>query len=295
MAGQSIAMSGFEIVSPDRFGTGECPTWDEREQRLLWTSIHDGDIHVLSVRTGERSKWHFDSSVGAFGLCRNHCLVVALHDSVVRFDPRSGALTTLAQLPQRSGSARLNDGKVGPDGAFWVGGMDREQPNASLYRVAADGSVTEIVGGLRASNGLAWSPDASVLYHSDSRGPWVDRWDFDAATGRASNRRRFLDLDDATGRPDGATVDAEGCYWSAGVSAGRLNRFAPDGTLLGFIDVPSFRPTMPCFGGEDLKTIYVTSLSGTLTDEERAAHPHAGQVLAMKSRFTGLPTYRFGD
>ena len=84
------------------------------------------------------------------------------------------------------------------------------------------------VDGLQISNGLAWTADGERMFHADSRGPWIDRWRFDRASGAITERTRFAELDEV-GRPDGGSCDAEGFYWSAGVSAGRLNRFAPDG------------------------------------------------------------------
>jgi sugar lactone lactonase YvrE len=118
----------------------------------------------------------------------------------------------------------LNDGKVGPDGAFWVGSIDdgtSDTPTGALYRVAGHGEAKRIVGDLRISNGLAWSADGCTMFHSDSRGPWIDAWDFDPGSGMPANRRRIATLTEANGRPDGAATDIEGGYWSCGVSAGR--------------------------------------------------------------------------
>ena len=116
-----------------------------------------------------------------------------------------------------------------------------------------------MVEGVKVSNGLAWSADARTLYHSDSRGPWIDRWDFHPTTGAISNRRRIVTLTESDGRPDGGATDIEGGYWSCGVSAGCLNRFAPDGRLLARYDLPIPAPTMCAFGGADMRTLFITS------------------------------------
>ena len=114
------------------------------------------------------------------------------------------------------------------------------------------------------------------MFHADSRGPWIDRWRFDRKSGAMSERTRFATLDEATGRPDGGSCDAEGFYWSAGVSAGRLNRFAPDGRLVESYDVPVAAPTMPCFGGPDFRTLYLTSLREGRSEELLAKAPLSG-------------------
>jgi sugar lactone lactonase YvrE len=216
----------------------------------------------------------------------------------VLFDPATGRSEMLAGVRHAVARMRFNDGKVGPDGAFFVGSMDErpdKEPVARLYRVDATGRVAVLAEGLVIANGLAWDAAGTTMYFSDSRGPWVDACDFDPASGVASRRRRFVTLSTEVGRPDGAATDEENCYWSAGPSAGRLNRFAPDGTLLAAIDVPSFRPTMPCFGGPDLATLYVTSLTESLTRQQIDRHALAGTVLACAVGAKGLATHRFAD
>jgi sugar lactone lactonase YvrE len=286
------------VVSDQRHEVGECPTWDERRQMLLWTSITAGQIHALAPATGLKQTWQFDGPVASFGLCRSGRFVVALRDQVVLFDPETAKTKALATVEHAVPQMRFNDGKVGPDGAFWVGSMDdrpAKEPIARLYRVDTSGRVAVIAEGLTIANGLAWDAPGTTMYFSDSRGPWVDAFDFDPATGSVSRRRRFATLSTETGRPDGATCDTENCYWSAGPSASRLNRFAPDGTLLAAIDMPNFRPTMPCFGAPDFGTLYVTSLTQGLTAEQIAQHALAGTVLAFQPGAKGLPTHRFAD
>jgi sugar lactone lactonase YvrE len=226
---------------------------------------------------------------------------VALRHEVGIFDPDSGDFRRLASIEAERGSdTRLNDGKVGPDGAFWVGTMDdRERPDkepiGSLYRVTADGKVERKIEGVIVSNGLAFSPDGRTMFHSDSRAKWIDRWSLDPATGAISDRKRIADLDDATGRPDGGATDAEGFYWSAGVSAARLNRFSPEGKLVMTIPVPVAAPTMPCFGGAGLRTLYVTSLRVGRSDEMLARYPLTGIVIAAASPIAGSRVGRFRD
>ena len=133
------------------------------------------------------------------------------------------------------------------------------------------------------------------MFFADSRGPWIDRWRFDRWTGTMSERTRFADPDEATGRPDGGSCDAEGFYWSAGVSAGRLNRFAPDGTLAEAYDVPVPAPTMPCFGGPGFATLFLTSLREGRSAELLERAPLAGALLAAPAPVAGFAAWRFLD
>jgi len=97
--------------------------------------------------------------------------------------------------------------------------------------------------------------------------------------------------DAAIGRPDGAAVDVEGGYWSAGVSAGRLNRWLPDGTLDRVVELPVLAPTMPCFGGPDGRTLYVTRLRPAGAAET----PRDGVLLTVDIGIAGAPVGRFAD
>ena len=242
---------------------GECPIWDDRRSVLFVCDVLAPAIHRVTLEGTVERSWQFDRTVGSFGLAESGRLVVALGRDIVILDPESGSISPLAQTPEPP-SNRLNDGKVGPDGCFYVGSMDdrvEKEPLGVLYRIRATGSVEPVASGFKVSNGLAWSPDGCRLYHSDSRGPTIDTFAFDPETGSLSDRRRFAVLDEATGRPDGGACDSEGCYWSAGVSAGVLNRFDPDGKLIARYPTPARAPTMPCFCGPDLRLLVVTSLS----------------------------------
>ena len=233
-------------------------------------------------------------TVGSAGLCESGRLIVALKSSVVLLDPDSGAIEPFAVMPDEPDHNRLNDGKVGPDGCFWVGSMDdrpQKEPTGSLYRVSPDGSVRQMVDGLIISNGLAWTPDGLTMFHSDARGPWIDRYDFRLGSGEIENRARIATLDEFTeGRPDGAACDDQGLYWSAGIHAGQIHVFDFGGTLMNSHPVPTRTPTMPCFCGPDLSTMVVTSLI-----PERDADEMAGRLFISPTSFSGAPVGRFRD
>lgn len=274
----------ISFVVRERFGVGESPVWDADRQRLLWCDIPAGVIHALDMANGARESWSFSEPVPSFGLARHGRLVVALRSEVVLFDPQSGARDVVTSVTHAKPAMRLNDGKVGPDGAFWVGSMDADGDAAKLYRVGPDGSVRVVAEGIAISNGLAWNAAGTRLYHSDSRGGmWLDCWDFDARAGTVSNRRRLRDQDHANGRPDGGACDLDGTYWSAGPSAGRVNRLSADGALLGWVDVPLQHPTMPCFGGPDMRTVFVTSLDSKSDEADRDG------IVSFRTETPGVP------
>ena len=282
---------------------GESPVYDEREDAILFEDIVNRTIHSVDLATGAKRQWHFPTVVGSFGLAESGRLVVALSHEIGLFDRADGTFIRLCTIEDGNPDTRLNDGKVGPDGAFWVGSMDDRGKPASeglplgaLYRVDGNGRVEKKVEGLFTSNGLAWGPDGRTLFHSDSRGRWIDRWRFDPATGAIGERTRIVaDIGEADGRPDGGACDAGGCYWSAGISAARLNRYAADGKLVASYPVPVAAPTMPCFGGPGMKRLFVTSLRTGRSPEALEKYPLTGITLVGQSPVAGVPVSRFRD
>jgi sugar lactone lactonase YvrE len=269
-----------DCVVDARNTTGESPLWSAGEAALYWVDIPAGLVFRWRPDTGERRTWQLPAAVGSIGLRVRGGLVAALRSGFHLFDTESGELTFLCHPEPGLASNRFNDGKVSPEGRFWAGTMDErlhKEPIGSLYRLDADHRCTRMAGGVRVSNGLAWSPDGRTMYHSDSR---------HRAIGA---RELFAAMQPGWGRPDGGATDDEGCYWSCGISAGRLNRFSPAGELIGWVALPVSHPTMPCFGGRNGRTLYVTSLREGLSAEELARAPLSGGVFALAPGVGGAP------
>lgn len=288
-------MGEFELVWDARCSVAESPVWDAAARRVLFCDINGRRINALSVDTGTRESWAFPEVVGSFGLCRSGRLVVAQRHHVALFDPVTATLERLTPDIDEPATNRLNDGKVGPDGAFWVGSMDENAPRqkiAALYRVTPDGRITKEAEGIAVSNGLAWSPDGQTMYHSDSTAGVLQAWDFDPATGGRRRHRVLATLKNEDGRPDGGATDLDGNYWSAGPSAGVINCFSPAGELLRRWAFPVPGPTMPCFAGD---AVYVTSLREGKPAEVLAAHPTLGGLFRAPAPARGTPVGLFAD
>ena len=287
----------FKLADERECTLGESPVWDDRENTVLWCDCLAGHIHELNPLTRQSRTWTAPAKVGSLGLCESGRLVVALADRIAFLDRASGRFSDLVGIPLPANFLRLNDGKVGPDGAFWVGSMDErsiKEPVAGLYRVTSH-SVELKREGLFVSNGLAWSLDGRTMYHSDSRGCWIDAHDFDPATGRRARRRLIAKPGTDLGRPDGAAVDEPGNYWSCGVSSGWVNVFSPKGLLLHRFRTPVAAPTMICFGGNDMRDIYLTSLRNSVDEARLKAFPASGCLHVTRSPIAGVSAWRFAD
>lgn len=289
-------MAEIRCVLDAKAQLGESPVWSGEEQALYWVDILAPALHRLDIGSGGLRTWIMPGAIGSLGLREGGGAILCLRNGFHFFDFGSGRLGFISDPEANTPTNRFNDGKVSPDGRFWAGTMDDEllkRPLGSLYRLDANGSCHRMVEDLIVSNGLAWSPDGKTMFHSDSKAQIIFAYDYDASDGSIANRRVVARPSEAVGRPDGAATDMEGYYWSAGISAGVLNRWSPDGQLDRQIRLPCAAPTMPCFGGADMKTIYVTSLRHNLTADRLAAFPQSGGIFAVSVDVPGVPVAKF--
>ena len=286
----------FEVVVEAGNLLGESPVWDERKGSLWWVDIHGRSLHRWREGYGHGA-WPLPEQTGCIGLCERSGFISGTRTGFVWFDPVSGDRRTLAQPLQGALNVRFNDGRCDPRGRFWSGTVQelREVGGAALYRLQPDGGVTRAIEGITVGNGLAFSPDRRTMYVADSHVREMYAIDFDVERGTLGARRVFARLAPDWGRPDGATVDAEGQVWIAAIEGGRVLRFRPDGTLDRELRMPVSQPTSVQFGGEGFRTLFVTSARMKLDDAALREQPLAGSVFALDVGVAGLPEPRFDD
>ena len=291
-------MPNIEILPTGQDLLGECPLWDIPSQSLYWIDSHRRLVRNYQPSTGAQTQWELPEEIGSIALCESGQILVALVNRFVRLNPATGAITPLGQarVEHVADNIRLNDGRADRGGRFLVGSLvkNREEPLGALYQVSGD-QVRELDRGFRVANATCFSPDGRWLYFADSLQRAIFRYPYDPATGQAGERELFIDTARLNSGPDGATVDAEGGLWVALVLTAQLARFHADGSLDRVIDCPVPYVTCPCFGGEALDTIYLTSISNS-GHMLRSDHPQAGAFMAIHGTgVKGLPEGRFDD
>ena len=289
---------------------GESPFWHPQEQRLYWVDIPGRRVARVQVdglqAQGAAEYWSLSEEPGCIAPVQGGGLVLALRSGIYLARAWAGPLHKLADAPYDTGKLRFNDGKCDTQGRFWAGSLyePKDQALGALYMLDGQG-LHRMVDGVTTANGLAWSPDGGTAYWADTAAHQVCAFDFDTATGQLSGKRLFHQQPlkpagwvwgSATpygGRPDGAAVDAEGGYWSAQYEGQRLLRLSPTGQVLAEWQTPVVCPTMPCFGGPDLKTLFITTSRQGRSAQELAQYPDAGGVFAMRVDVPGLPVRCF--
>jgi len=308
-------MSTWQPVVAQRDALGESPFWHPHEQRLYWVDISARQLRRLHVATDLLQSWPMPQEPGCIAPAQGGGLVIALRDGIYRAREWGGPLVLLHRFAHDPATTRFNDGKADPLGRFWAGTLyqPKDAPKAELFSLDARPQATQggpprvrrQAGDATTGNGLAWSPAGDTLYWADTQSHQVRAWDWDREANELRNGRVFHQFAPKPagwqagqpgygGRPDGAAVDAEGHYWCAMYEGGRLVRLAPDGRIVQELPTPMLCPTMPCFGGADGRTLYLTS-AGERPAAELQAHPLSGRVVAMRVPVPGLPVNFFID
>jgi sugar lactone lactonase YvrE len=283
----------FEVAVGPGAALGEGPRWDAATRTLLWVDIPAKLVHRYDlVKRSDTSQKVAD--VVSLALPRRRGgVVIGLSDGLHLLDGEESPL--VAAIESDQAGTRTNDGACDAAGRLWVGTMalDERSPLGSLYRVGADLGVTTVLTGTTISNGLGWSPSGERFYFVDSPTRRIDVFDADPATGALEGRRPLAAVEVEGAVPDGLSVDAEGCVWVALHGGWGLNRYSPEGELVAEVRLPVARVTSCCFGGPELRDLYVTTRREGLDASDAAAQPLAGALLRLDVGVAGLPTHAF--
>ncbi|MGJ3254305.1 MAG: SMP-30/gluconolactonase/LRE family protein [Elainellaceae cyanobacterium] len=274
---------------------GEGPIWDDHAGVLYWVDIYNHRVHQFNPQTGGDRIWDVGEVVGAIALTHGDRLIMVQRKQIAFLDLSTGHITPVTRLEEHLPDNRFNDGKCDAAGRFWFGSMCLEGKQGSLYRYDPDGSLHTMATGLGISNGLGWSPDHHVFYLTDSRIQTVFAYDFDLENGAIVNPRPLIDLSAEAFAPDGLTIDADGCIWSAMWDGWCVIRFDPTGKEMERIEMPVQRPTSCTFGGANYQQLYIASASVGLSEVEIQQSFYSGDLFCLDVSMRGMPANRFGS
>lgn len=283
-----------DVLCDARCQVGESPLWHATEAALYWVDIEGRALHRVGA-AGHYRHWPVAERLACIAVHAQGGLLAAMETGLFHLRPADdGSITSdlLHGIHFPQPAMRFNDGRTDRQGRFWVSSMVRDmaanQSAGALFRCDARGLLASGITGLVTGNGLGFSPDGRVMYLSDSHPSVQKVWAFDLGDdGLPLRCRLFIDFAPLPGRPDGAAVDADGCYWICGNDAGQVHRFTPDGRLDRSLAVPAAKPSMCAFGGPGLDQLYVTSIATPrpATGYDRTL---AGAVFVLRPGCSGL-------
>ncbi|WP_353559880.1 SMP-30/gluconolactonase/LRE family protein [Pyruvatibacter sp. HU-CL02332] len=265
---------------------GEGPVWSPHHQGLLWVDIKRPAIHLFRPKTDEKQSWPLPQMIGCLAVRPDNTLVAALEDGFYAVSlPEPGTTPTLEKLAAPTNHAshmRFNDGKLAPDGSLWAGSMDNREQEATgaWYRLSPDNILSTMATDFMVTNGPAFDPADNRVFLNDSARQITYVAPLEQQAPLQLSVFRQFEPDD--GYPDGMTVGPDGLLWIAfwdGACLRGLDRMS--GKTVRQIHMPVPRPTSCAFGGEDGKSLYVTSASIGLSDDELAAAPLSGSLFEI--------------
>ena len=292
--------AAVEVILDARCATGESPVWLVAEQALYWVDIPARRLYRWHAANAAVTTWTAPEMIGCIAPATQGGWIAGMESGIFHLAPQNdGTLdcARVATVAHAAAEMRFNDGRCDRQGRFWAGTMACDMTQAArvgaLYRYADDATPMRAFGDLIVPNGLAFSPDGRTMYLSDSHPSVQMIWsfDYDVDSGTPSGRRVFVDANALPGRPDGAAIDEDGCYWICGNDAGLIHRVTPDGRLDRSLGVPVRKPAMCAFGGARLDTLFVTSIRPTGVD--LSDQPLAGAVFALLPGVRGIEEPRF--
>jgi len=279
-------------VAPCQNLLGEACIWSAADRCVLWTDIEARQIlslnaegHVCRFHLPDRPAFVFPRYAGGF--------LVGFPKGVAIADNRFNSFDRIVEIEAELTQTRLNDATVDPWGGIVVGTYNQTNrtPLGAVYRISPSGELTRLFGGVAAANGLAFSPDGSVLYFADTAEGTIRRFSVGLNCTSVSELAPLAPPDIAPGSPDGATVDSDGGYWVTRLRGGCVVRITSDGKITDRVDLPVMAPTCATFGGDDLGTLFVTSRQVRQPAEELERFPQSGDLFGVALPFKGTARY----
>ncbi|MCC7368679.1 MAG: SMP-30/gluconolactonase/LRE family protein [Chloroflexi bacterium] len=285
-----------ELIADYQCVVGEGPLWHATEGRLYWSDILTGRLFRYDPASGHHEQIYSGPQVGGFTIQEDGSLLLFMERGQIAVW-RDGTLTTLIDEIPAIRASRFNDVIADPRGRVFCGTMsppvEGEPANKRtgfLYRLETDLTYSVVLTEIGVSNGMGFTADRSRLYYTDTSTRDISLFDYDADSGAITNKRQFVYVADEPGQgaPDGMTMDAEGCVWSARWGGSCLVRYAPDGRELSRIEFPAKKVSSAIFAGPDLSDLYVTTAGG---DQKDVDGPGAGALFRVRPGVRGLPEF----
>ncbi|RMH39233.1 MAG: SMP-30/gluconolactonase/LRE family protein [Gammaproteobacteria bacterium] len=286
---QNMPLTNVTCVWPANALLGEGPLWEPEQSALWWVDIRAPALHRWCLRSGARARWMLPEWIGCLAITDRGDLLLALRSGLhLAKRPRAGrplSLKLIASFPEPNERLRFNDGKVAPDGSFWVGTMDDEEVEdlGCWYRWTPTSGWQTMVEGFRVTNGPAFDPSRGCVYLTDSARRTIYRSRWQPGTTELE-LTVFRQLESSHGYPDGMNIDGQGRLWVAFWDGWCVRAFDPEsGAIVQEIRLPVPRPTSVIPVHRRPPGLIVTSARIGLTKEELECAPLSGGLFFIEA------------
>lgn len=288
----------MQVAVATQNSLGECTLWCERQQALLWTDIIGQTLYRFMPATGISTQWQMPEQLGSFALTLDDDrLLLGLASQLAYFCLSTGELQSICPVESELTNTRINDGRCDRQGRFVFGTFNQHDQAAigGFYRLNHDLSLERLpLRKVAVANSICFSPDGATMYYADSEARQIFCCDYHPVTGEIRNDRLFVDLRHQAGAPDGSCIDAAGYLWNAEWRGARIVRYNPLGMLDRSFTLPASQITCLCFGGQNLREIFISSARVSLDEITLQSEPHAGAIIHVAlDDVQGLPEERF--
>ena len=268
---------------------GEGPLWHPGRQELFWFDIAETKLFRANARGELLGVVDFAQPVSAAAVVDQTHLLIASATAILDYDIETGRFAPRLPLEADDPVTRSNDCRVTPQGAWWISTMGRqlEKGAGKVYHYFR-GELDLIRSEVTIPNATCFTENGRFAFFVDGPTRKIQKVALDPETGfPVGDWELFVDLKGQVASPDGAVCDTEGFVWNAEYGSGRVVRYAPDGSVDRIVTVPSPNVTCPCFGGPELKTLYLTTAVDGMSEADLAQYPHAGGIFAIETDVAG--------
>jgi xylono-1,5-lactonase len=286
-----------ECVAPTGCALGEGPVWSPTEGFLWWVDTKRAKLHRYNPKTGNTRRYDLPIRASALAL-HGGCLLMVGDREIGLYDPATEAYERWCQLDDESETNRTTDGGIAPDGTFWFGTMDDREKDAigGYFRLSHNREISQLrLPSVMTTNTMQFSPDGRTFYTCDSAEQEILAFDYDVDTATLTGRRTFASTYEFGGFPYGSAIDSEGCIWTCLWNASRVVRYRPDGVVDQVITLAAPRPTSCALGGDDLKTLFITTARVGMSFPALDSRPLSGSLFAVSVDVPGLLPRQFGS
>ncbi len=287
--------NAFKLYADCPTCVGEGPLWDKRNGVLIWIDVFNGDVYRMPKGGSPKDFERYQLGVGKIGglvFAKDGGLLVFANEGKVWHWNFGDAKPELKAWLKEAAPSRFNDVIADPEGRVYCGVAPVVSGGeGSFWRMDADFSfacVEPVTKGM--PNGLGFTPDLKKLYFTVTNERTIYRYDYCRKTGVLSNRSVFVEVPESEGLPDGMTVDAEGCVWSAQWNGRRLVRYSPQGEKLLEYTFDIEKISCAIFGGDDYSKLFISTANHPHSPEEYA-RSKAGAIFVLEKAGKGAPEF----